>query len=69
LTKTPTIGVAGGAFHHDYGNGVGGKDDVESHQLLRGRRQPCAVEVAETISNLDVLPVAQIAHPSRSCFR
>src|SRR6476620_2406572 len=40
------------------GNGVGGKDErrVESYQLFRERWQPCAVEVAETISNLNVLP-------------
>src|SRR5262245_3108348 len=54
------------ASHHQYGNGVGGKDKmrVESHQLFRERRQPCAVEVSETVGNLKVLPfdVAQIAH-------
>src|SRR5262249_44221264 len=37
---------------------------LEPHELFRERRHPRAIEVAETISNLDVLPfdVAQIAH-------
>jgi hypothetical protein len=59
-----------GAFHQQYGNGIGGKDEmrVESYQLFRERRQPCAVEVAKPISNLDILPfdVAQIGIPSRN---
>jgi hypothetical protein len=52
------------AFHHQYRNGVSGKYKMRGHQLFCERQHPCAVEVAETISNLDFCPfdVAQVAH-------
>src|SRR5262245_20147230 len=42
---------------------------VKSYQFFCERRQPCPVEVAKPISNLDILPfdVAQIAHSFLEC--